>query len=501
MKRIQIIAISVLSSVSIAYAQNETDALKFTETFLGGTARSQGAAGAFGAVGADFSATVINPAGLGLYRRNEANFGMGLEYNNSKTSYLGNSSTDFRGNFNIPNVGFVGTKVYSEMGEDRKEGLVSWSIAGGMSRVSSYQSNIRFNGVNTQNSLLDYFKYSANGLNSYTIEDNFNSTQNNLANIPGAQAYYNFLLDTANNATTYRALTDGISGKKLLQQQQMQTRGAANEFNISSGVNLGNIVYLGGGLVMRYVYSQTDIFLSEQSQGTVPNYTSSGLRTQINSSGKGYAGRFGIIVRPIDWLKLGLAAQTNMRIDMHDDYKFTVSTVNYAKNIVADPGRFDYFDYKITTPATFTMSGAVTLPSIGFVSVDYETIDYTQMSLSADNVFFTAENNAITSTMKRAGNLRIGTELKIDDYYRVRLGYARYESAYKNTGNYDLNRYALTGGVGFLIDRVFIDAAVVNSFGNQLVSPYTTGDSNNPAPTAVNAYSNYNFVLSGGIRF
>lgn len=501
MKRIKILAVCVLGCIAAAHAQNESDALKYTETFLGGTARSQGTAGAFGAVGADFSSTAINPAGLGLYRRNEANFGMGIEYNNSKASYLGNTSTDFRANFNIPNWGFVGTKVYSDLGEDRKSGLVSWSIAGGMTRVASYQSSVKFNGVNTQNSLLDYFKYSANGLNSYTIENNFLSSQNNYANVPGAQAYWNYLLDTAANASTYKALTDGVTGLKLLQQQQMQTRGASNEYNITSGVNLSNIVYLGGGLILKQVYSETDVLLNEQSQGSVPNYTSSTLRTQIQSSGKGIAGRFGIIVRPMDWLKLGFAAQTPMRTSMHDDYKFVFSTVNYRKDTVADPGRFDYFDYNIVSPAKFTFSGAITLPSYGFISVDYETIDYTQMSLGADNYFFTAENNRITNTMKRVGNLRIGAEVKVADYYRLRAGYARYESPYKNTGGVDLNRYAITGGIGFVIDRIFIDAAIVNAYGNQAISPYTTGDTNNPAPSAVNAYSNYNFVLSGGIRF
>ncbi len=495
------LAISVFAAMASAYAQNETDALKYTESFLGGTARSQGTAGAFGAVGADFSATVINPAGLGLYRRNEANFGMSLEYNNSKASYLGNSTSDFRPNFNIQNWGFVGTKVYSELGEDRKVGLVSWSVGGGMNRVSSYQSNVKFNGVNSQSSILDYFKKSANGTSSYEIEDNFNSTQNNYANTPGAQAYWNFLLDTANNSSTYMALTDGVYGAKLLQQQQMQTRGAANEYNISSGINLSNIIYLGGSLMLRHVYSETDIFFSEESQGTVPNYTSSSLRTLVNSSGKGVAGRFGIIVRPLDWFKVGFAAQTPMRINMHDDYKFVLSTVNSRKNATSDPGRYDYFDYQVVSPSKLTFSAAATILSKGIISVDYETIDYTQMSLTADNYFFTQENNAISNTMKRAGNLRVGAEVKIAEYYRLRGGYAMYESAYKDNSTVDFNRYAITGGMGFLVDRVFVDFAVVNSFGNQLIPVYDTGDANKPSPTAINAYNNFNFVLSGGIRF
>jgi hypothetical protein len=503
MNTFKILAVSFVATISCAYAQNETDALKYSENFLGGTARSQGVAGAFGAVGADFSSVLINPAGLGLYRRNEANMSLGLEYNNSNTSYLGNSSSDFRTNLNIPNFGFVGTKVYSEMGEDQRKGLVSWSIAGGMSRISSYQSNIQFNGVNTRNSILDYFKQNVNsgGYNANDIMNGFSSSQNNYANTPGAIAYNFYLLDTTTNAYTYKALTDGVYGARFQQQQQMQTRGASNEFNLAAGVNLSNIFYLGGGFVVKYAYSQTDILFSENAQGTVPNYTSSSFRQEIQTSGSGVSERVGIIVRPIDALKFGISAQTPTRMYMRDDYKYTLNTVNFGQSRSFDPNRSDYFEYQVVTPSKITFSAAATILSRGFISVDYETIDYSKMSLKSDNYFFTTENNTIANTMKRAGNLRIGAEVKIADYYRLRGGYAMYESAYKNTAGQDLNRYAITGGVGFVIDRVFIDAAVVNSFGKQFITPYSTGDASNAAPTAINSYSNYNFIISGGIRF
>lgn len=508
MKRIKILAVSVLGCISAAYAQNESDALKYTETFLGGTARSQGTAGAFGAVGADFSATVINPAGLGLYRRNEANFGIGLEYNNSKATYLGNTSSDFRANVNIPNWGFVGTKVYSDLGEDRKTGLVSWSIATGMTRVASYQSNIQFNGINTQSSILDYYKQSLNGYNANDILNNFSRAQNAYANFPGAVAYNYFLIDTATNATSFRALTDGAYGGRLMQQQQMRSSGAANEYNLSSGVNLSNVVYLGAGLILKHAYSETDVLFSESSKGTIPNYNSSSLRTEINSNGFGLSGRFGIIVRPIDWFKVGFTAQTPSRMRMRDNYKYTVSSNNSATgnpspntDIVFDPRRFDYIDYDVISPSKLTFSSSLTLPTIGFLSVDYETVDYTQMRMEASGIFFTDVNNNISSNMKRANNLRVGAEVKIAEYYRLRAGYARYESPYKTNGGEDLNRYAITGGIGFLVDRIFIDAAIVNSYGKQFNTPYTSNDPLRPSFSAVTSYSNYNFVLSGGIRF
>lgn len=508
MKIDKLIAISVCLLAYTSYAQNETDAFKFSESMIGGTARSQGAGGAFGAVGADFGSTLINPAGLGLYRRNEVVFGTGLTNYRSSATYFSNTLDDSRTNFNLPTWGFVATKVFNDMGQDVKTGLVSISFAAGMNRVNSYQQNIRFAGTNTQNSLLDYFKYSATGLNANDILNNFSSNQNNYANIPGAAAYNYFLLDTLNNANNYKALTDGVSNYRLQQQYQTTVRGGANEYNISGGANLSNIVYLGAGLVIKHVYSETDVLLTENAQGTVPTYNSSSLQQDIDQRGTGVGGRFGIIVRPLDFLKLGFGVQTPTRLNMRDDYRFIVTSNNSVPgnsqpnvNNVFNPNRFDFFEYQIINPGRLTGSAAFTLSKVGFVSVDFETVDYSNMRLQSSTDFFTQANTAIKTNFVRANNLRLGAEVKIAEFYRLRGGYAIYGNPYKNDGGEDLNRYALTGGVGFLIDRIFIDFAVVNTFGKQFISPYTTGDMNKPNPTALNNYNIYNFVLSGGIRF
>ena len=78
---------SILVAYSIclsfyAYAQNEQDALRYSQNKLFGSARVQGAGGAFGALGADASAVAINPAGIALYRRNELSGSLAV------TSYL-----------------------------------------------------------------------------------------------------------------------------------------------------------------------------------------------------------------------------------------------------------------------------------------------------------------------------------------------------------------------------------------------------------------------------
>ena len=68
MKRLLLILFLVNSLSPISYCQ---DVQRFSERHLMGTARYVGMGGAMTAVGGDPSAVLDNPAGLGLYRRNE----------------------------------------------------------------------------------------------------------------------------------------------------------------------------------------------------------------------------------------------------------------------------------------------------------------------------------------------------------------------------------------------------------------------------------------------
>ena len=65
-------------------AQNELDALRYSQTQLYGNARSAGYGNANGAIGADFGGLSYNPAGIGLYRKNEFVFSPSLKINATK---------------------------------------------------------------------------------------------------------------------------------------------------------------------------------------------------------------------------------------------------------------------------------------------------------------------------------------------------------------------------------------------------------------------------------
>ena len=150
-------------------AQNEVDAIRYSQSLFGGTARAVSMGGAFGALGGDFSSLSYNPAGIGVYRGTEFTFSPTLFYDKTSADYLNSLKEDFKYNFNFNNIGFVAT-----FGTGDDKGWVSTNFAVGYNKLNNFNNNIRIEGVSTNNSMLDYFANMADGYsydNLYPYED------------------------------------------------------------------------------------------------------------------------------------------------------------------------------------------------------------------------------------------------------------------------------------------------------------------------------------------
>src|ERR1035437_2627599 len=99
-KLIFVLTIGVLCAFQ-SKAQTDVDALRYSQIFPGGTARSISMGGAFGALGGDFSCLSMNPAGIGLYLRNEFTFTPSIMDMRSSSTYLGQTMDASKYNFNI----------------------------------------------------------------------------------------------------------------------------------------------------------------------------------------------------------------------------------------------------------------------------------------------------------------------------------------------------------------------------------------------------------------
>lgn len=80
-------------------------------------------------------------------------------------------------------------------------------------------------------------------------------------------------------------------------------------------------------------------------------------------------------------------------------------------------------------PGKVALSAAFIYKKAGFISVDFERVDYTTAKLKAgteqisnQDTFTLGVNNRVQSQYRKANNLRIGAEYTFDDVYAIRAG-------------------------------------------------------------------------------
>jgi long-subunit fatty acid transport protein len=503
----QIIFIACMCVTISTFAQNEADILRYSQQYTLGTARSLGAGGAFGATGADYSSSLINPAGLGFYRRSELHLSMALTANVADANYLGSTTFDRRTNFNIPTFGFVLSKMNSGLNGDATDGIVGFNFAFGHHRSNDFQQNLFIEGNNNRSSITDFYVQQSNGIDYRDITAS--GTESNFSNL----AWRGYLTDTFDNSASYYSpwFYGDNNGYNLLQTYQITRRGSTDEFNISGSMNIGNTLFLGAGLVMMEVRQQYKaVFTESDPDRTVNNslgstYRYSSLTTEINTEGSGIAGRFGVIFRPVDAFRLGLSAQTPARIALTDKYKYILeSDIDYpgiGYNSVIGPE--EQMDYELITPARYTLSANVMLTKFGFISADLEMVDYRNGRLTSGTYAFSNENRRAQQVLNEAYILRVGSEFKLDDHWRFRLGYnyasSPYQSNATGVNNADLARQSYSTGFGYTDGHYFLDLAGMLTQFKEYYTPYEVDGGFTPTGVVTNRF--YNFVLSTGVRF
>jgi stalled ribosome alternative rescue factor ArfA len=157
-KFITILVVAMVATTSNIYAQYASDALRFSQTNYGSTARFKGMGNAQIGVGGDMSSMSGNPAGLGLFTKSE--FSLTPEFNQGgiNANYLGKNTNTTKGQLNINQIGAVFyTPMYKQKGQDTKKGLISAVFGLGYSRNNDYHTDINYAGANNKTSIADYF--------------------------------------------------------------------------------------------------------------------------------------------------------------------------------------------------------------------------------------------------------------------------------------------------------------------------------------------------------
>ncbi len=486
MKRIILILAVIMANGYLLVSQNEVDALRYSRTTFGGTARYMSMGGAFGALGADFSTLSSNPAGIGLYRKSEFSFTPSIYFGNTNSDFKNSTAEDSKSNFNISNAGVVFT---TETGKEKNSVLKYIQFGIGLNRINNFNRRMIIEGENNENSFVDTYVDDANGINYSEIEnDPYGDFAYDL-NL----AWMTYLIDTLPGTTSeyWGAVPVGVN---KLQRKEVNSWGSTNEFLIAFGTNIGNRLYLGGSFGFPYVrYFEESHYTEADNKNEISDFNKMSLYEELATRGSGFNLKFGMILRAADWLRIGGAVHSpTWYNNMSDEWRSILTTDFDNNDHYYEESPYGYYDYNLETPWKALGGISFIIGKVALVSADYEFIDYTSARLRGVEYGFSNENAAISNKYSATQNIRIGGEYKIGNF-AVRGGYAMFGSPFASSINDGEITY-FTGGLGYREKNFFVDLAYVRSVSDEDYYLYYS-------EKAVNTLSSNNFLLTIGLRY
>lgn len=491
MKRIIFIATCIASSLYIL-AQEPADALRFSWSQSSGTARQQSIGGAGGSLGGDISAAYINPAGLGFYKTGDLVFSPGYNFLNNKASYYNHTEKDKSKGVSFGTSGFVmGQPSKSRNGETRSS---AFSLT--VNRTADFNSHILYRGINTQSSYSQKFLEEISNRNDHDA----NSVAGNYP-FGTSLAFNTYWIDTANgwNAGNKQFVSLSaplLSGQGLIQEQTVVNKGGITEFALAGATNFNEKLYVGGSISIPLLHFKKESTFTEADASTnnANRFDFATITENLTTNGIGANIKIGVIYKPVEYVRLGLAIHSPTYFTMTDKYNASVvtNTENYQgqwdqNSSLFTGGSDGEFKYALLTPYRVIASASYVLREIedvrkqkGFLTADLEFVNYKASSYSTTSEdgnnqstkdYLKSLNKAIDKAYKAALNFRVGGELKFTTLM-VRLGGAYYGNPYKDIAGEKGHRFQLTGGLGYRDKGFFIDLAYVHTMGKDVHFPY-----------------------------
>ena len=446
MRKIFILFIGLLS-INLS-AQNEIDALRYSQQNIFGSAKFNSMGGSFGALGGDFTTLSYNPAGIALYQNSELSFTPSFSMAETNTSLNGNNFTNNKFGSNISNFGFVFS------GKNMDEEWKRINIGFGWNQLASYDNRFDIETLNSTSSFADLLLDQANGV-----------TIDNLNSFGASPAFWTDIIDLENNfvdtAIGWYAFDNGnyishinpLSDKT--QSDRVSSRGDMGEYVFSLGSSYQEKFYFGATIGIPTIdYSEKKTYSESNFSDTTFGLNSFFYKEDLIAYGSGINLKLGSIMRVGSKTKIGAAFHTPSYISMEEEYSTSVSTNWDNGEELSESSPYGYFSYEITTPWKLIGSFSTILQNKFMINAEIEQTDYSFTRMYSDYYSFSEENNQINDTYTEATNIRVGGEVNLNPF-KLRAGYALYGSPYKDNPEYETENYS--AGVGIDFGGTFFD--------------------------------------------
>lgn len=517
--------------------------------------------GAFGALGGDLSTLSQNPAGIGVYRSNEIGFTLDLDAQHSLSNSQGFETKWNQTKFLVNNIGAVLTmKLPSKTVPNLNFGFtynkaVSFNrqYAGSVPRLTSSLSNY-IAGVANEHNLVPADVTTSGGFDPYYPTDGGYAAP--WITILG---YDGYLIDPTGSGSDIRwdgQWGEGTSGSGTF---AVRESGSVDEYNIAIGGNISNILYWGMNFdITNMNYTLHSQWAEDLKGAYVPDnagnlniqdaYWNLGNYYHVNGTGFNY--QIGVILKPIQELRIGLALHTPTWYSLTESYSADLD-YDYSNTqrgmATTNQGELAYNDVSFKSPMKFIGSIAGVIANRLILSADYEWTGYNKMKYSEPGKYnwgggfgwddpwfgaptkavdfkndsFADTNDDIRYYYQNTNTLRLGAEFRVTPRLSVRAGYSFVSSPVKeatrndkeyvytsgtlpnyrfdNTTNY------ITCGIGYRWSNLYVDMAYVYKHMDSSYHAYTPDIVDrrvvSPSPQAKLTLDNSQVVLSAGIKF
>lgn len=440
----KILSVSMLVCAVSAFAQDtymNEQLLNNSEDVIG-TARFVGMGGAMGALGADMSVISWNPAGIGLFRKNDVSLSFGGLWTKN------NIETERRGAGTFDQIGFVyNIRTGSEtcpyvnlaINYQRKKNFLS----------NFYADNPDLLGISQMDQLAEL------------VNNGFDYSKN----LAGLVLANNALTPKAGTTDKYYNQFNGESN-----EYTHHSEGALHgwDFNISTNLYDRAFVGLTFGVDNLNYDAWTNYFeQSSYTDNTGTKYGDYSVWNDFHVTGYGFNFKLGGIVRPLEEssFRVGFA------IESPTWYKLKSSVLmDYTDEISGDRSSQveSYIDFNPRTPWKFRASMGSTVSNKFAWDIDYEFADYKTMIQRYPPYFDTYGGTKdldmkehTRANLKAVHTLRAGMEYRPVPALALRLGYNFTSSSYDKDAHFDQleiepGRYFNSGALDYITRTNFM---------------------------------------------
>ena len=447
MKKILLILFLAYSLSPIAYSQ---DVQRFAERSTIGTARYVGMGGAMTAIGGDPSAAMVNPAGLGLYRRSEISVSIDETIDN--TQQVGSNDTYQRTRFAAPQI----SAIWAWGNSQKQRGLVYNNFMFSLNRLANFNRDIVVKGAD-----MGMVPTICNITNEGGVSEEFlvnkpwDDVEIGWLSILGYEAY---LIDPIEN-NKWKPAVDFTDGSLSISET-----GTSDQYTLSWAGNISNQWYIGIGLNIPTINYTKHTSLREENK---QNSSSAELKSMFHVSGVGVSGSFGLIYRPIQALRIGASLQTPTILSLSRQSTGDMySTIAGQKYEVLTP-ESGVMDIDIASPLRTSVSVAGQMGKIGLIAVQYDYAHSNEME-DIHTLRIGAEAQAYRGLFFNAGYVYESSFMKEDPKWLLGYNEIRTDMDYRYTA---ATQYA-SAGIGYRSDVVV--AQLAYQYGWQTIHQYAS---------------------------